>query len=142
MTDQFIYIFENEIGGEAPENPEAAIPEAVDAAYEQLYNPWFAYFLLYDPGAYWQQVTVPVLALFGDLDVQVDVNQNMPAMQTALETAGNADVTFISFPTANHLFQEADSGSPDEYGTLEQTFIPDFLPTITDWLLERVDVVE
>lgn len=48
----------------------------------------------------------------------------------------------VTFPTANHLFQDADTGGPEEYGTLEQTFLPDFLPTITDWLLERVDVVE
>lgn len=34
-----------------------------------------------------------VLALYGELDVQVDLEQNRPALEAALEEAGNEDVT-------------------------------------------------
>ena len=96
--------------------------------------------LLYNPAEAWAEVTVPVLALFGGLDVQVDAEQNVAPLEAALESAGNEDYTIEVFPTANHLFQDAETGAVGEYATLEQTFIADLLPTITDWLLARVDV--
>ncbi len=96
--------------------------------------------LLYNPAETWAEITVPVLALFGGLDVQVDAEQNVAPLEAALESAGNEDYTIEVFPTANHLFQDAETGAVAEYSTLEQTFLPDLLPTITDWLLARVDV--
>lgn len=99
---------------------------------------WMAYFVSYDPSKDWEQITVPVLALFGELDVQVDVVQNKPVLEAALAKAGNDDVTIKVFPTANHLFQTAVTGSPDEYATLEKAFVPEFLITISSWLNEHV----
>jgi len=37
----------------------------------------------------------------------------------------------------NHLFQETDgSGSPADYGDIEETFSPKALKTISDWILK------
>jgi pimeloyl-ACP methyl ester carboxylesterase len=119
---------------------EAVARQRVAIQLEGLQNPWFQFFLGYNPGDDWEQITVPVLALFGELDVQVDVSQNQPALEAALAHAGNDDVTMVIFPTANHLFQDAKTGSPAEYAALSPEFVPGFLETITDWLLERVDV--
>ena len=47
---------------------------------------------------------MPVLALFGGLDVQVDTDQNGPVLMAALEEAKNPDVTVKVFPDANDLF--------------------------------------
>lgn len=105
-------------------------------------NPWMGLFLTYDPAEDWAQITVPVLALFGGLDSRVDVAQNQPVMAAALAEAGNADVTIEVLPNANHLFQEAVTGGPDEYLTLEMQFAPGFMETISGWLLERVDIRE
>lgn len=102
--------------------------------------PWMRYFLAYDPAPDWAQTTVPVLAVYGGLDLQVDAEQNIGPLRDALDAAGNMDVTVITLDGANHLFQPAITGSPDEFGRLEQTFVPEFLPTITEWLLARVDV--
>ncbi|MFV1991829.1 MAG: alpha/beta hydrolase family protein, partial [Acidimicrobiales bacterium] len=118
---------------------------AEDLTAQQLstfQSAWYRYFLTYDPAEYWAQVNVPVLALFGALDVQVDAEQNAPPLEAALEQAGNTDFTIVTFLMANHLFQDAVTGSPDEYGTLEQEFLPTFLPTITEWLLDRLDVAQ
>lgn len=113
-------------------------PEELIAKSMLQYQNWFHYFLTYDPADAWSEVESPVLALFGDLDTQVDADQNAPALEAALEAGGNADYTIVRFPTGNHLFQNANTGSPEEYATLEQDYLPEFIPTIVDWLNERI----
>jgi pimeloyl-ACP methyl ester carboxylesterase len=94
----------------------------------------------YDPGPDWSKTTVPVLGLYGGKDVQVDAVQNGAALDAALKAAGNTDYQIVTFPTGNHLFQDAQTGGVEEYGTLPQEFLSDFLPTIGDWILARVTV--
>lgn len=119
-------------------DPEEVMRERILPQIEAMKGPWFQNFLTYDIGQDWAKITVPVLALFGGLDVQVDADQNSPALNAALEKAKNSDVTVKLFPKANHLFQEAVTGSVEEYATLPTDFVPGFLDTIADWLLERV----
>ena len=38
---------------------------------------------------------------------------------------------------ANHLFQAAVTGSPDEYTELAPEFAPEFLQLLTDWLTKQ-----
>jgi uncharacterized protein len=99
---------------------------------------WLAFFIGYDIPADWAKVRVPVLGLFGGLDVQVDASQNRQGLEAALALSGNKDVTVKVFPSANHLFQVAKTGSPEEYATLPMTFVPGFLETIRDWLRAHV----
>ena len=126
-----------------PEDQRAGINDpatfVADRVAQQLpaFQHWYAFFFAYDPRVDLEQLTVPMLALFGDKDVQVDADQNATALQAIVDEAGLQDVTIVRFPTANHLFQDAVTGSPDEYATLDQTFIPDLLPTITDWIAAR-----
>ncbi len=112
------------------------------ALMAQAESPWLQFFIDYNPAEDWRTITAPVLALFGDLDVQVDVEQNRPALEAALAEAGNEDVTVVVFPKANHLFQEADTGGIDEYAALANEFTPEFLDTILTWLLARVELSE
>jgi uncharacterized protein len=99
---------------------------------------WLAFFIGYDIASDWAKVHVPVLGLFGGLDVQVDASQNRRGLRAALARAGNKDVTTRVFPSANHLFQVAKTGSPSEYATLPMGFVPRFLETIRDWLRSHV----
>jgi len=98
------------------------------------FTPWMLNFLRLDPADFWAQTTVPVLALFGTLDVQVDADQNAGPLEDALAEAGNTDGTVITLPGANHLFQAAISGAVQEYSTLPPEFTPDLIPAILDWL--------
>ena len=107
------------------------------ASVASFQSPWLRYFFDYDPRDDLRQITVPVLVLFGELDVQVDVEQNRGPFEAALAAAGNDDVTVVVFADANHLFQEAVTGGPEEYMALEMAFLPGFLDTISDWLSER-----
>jgi pimeloyl-ACP methyl ester carboxylesterase len=111
--------------------------EQVVAAANQADNAWMRYFLGYDPRPVLRETTIPVLALNGDLDVQVDAEQNLTAIAAALEEAGNDNVTIRRYPGLNHLFQHAKTGMVGEYGTIEETFAPEVLDEIRDWILER-----
>lgn len=130
-----------------PDNQRAAIGD-LDAYLDQVVaaqlptfqSAWFASFLNYDPTDDWQNVTIPVLAIFGGLDVQVDAEQNAPALEAALEASGNSDVTIVTLPKANHLFQQAVTGGLQEYGTLEPEFTDELLPTINEWLAGHVEL--
>ena len=103
-------------------------------------NESFVTFLEYNPAVDWAKTTVPVLAIFGSLDLQVDAEQNAGPMREALTQAGNPDFSIVTIDGANHLFQAAETGTLAEYLQLPLEFTPEFLPTIRDWLLARVDV--
>jgi pimeloyl-ACP methyl ester carboxylesterase len=101
-------------------------------------TPWFRYFLDYDPVPTLQAVTVPVLAVFGELDLQVPPAVTLEPMRAALEAAPTDDVTIEVLEGANHLFQAATTGSPTEYATLPKEFLPGFAELVSGWMLERV----
>ena len=103
---------------------------------------WFRSFLGYDPTADWAQVTVPVLGIFGGKDVQVIAESNEAALREALASAGNEDVTTMTFPEANHLFQEAVTGAYSEYGELEAEFIDGFTEAVVEWMVDVAGVAE
>jgi pimeloyl-ACP methyl ester carboxylesterase len=98
---------------------------------------WFRAFLDYDPAEALRTTSVPVLALFGELDLQVPPAQNREPMARALAEAGNTDVTIEVIPGANHLFQVAITGNPREYLTLEKEFVPGLLDRISSWIQAR-----
>lgn len=107
----------------------------VQALVEQSLTPWMRYFLTFDPRPAFQNIRVPVLALNGELDVQVDAEQNLTAITAALEKGGNQNVTVHRLPEHNHLFQRARTGLMNEYGAIEETLSPRVLDLIRDWVL-------
>jgi uncharacterized protein len=111
--------------------------KSVDAQIAAFQSPWMQFFLTHDPAAVLEKVKVPVLALFGGLDLQVPAEENRAAIVKALEKAGNKDVTVKVFPDANHLYQKAVTGSPFEYANLPPEFTPGFLETVSDWILAQ-----
>lgn len=100
-------------------------------------SPWFRFFLTHDPAPFLRQVSVPVLALIGELDLQVPPGQNLPVIQAALQEGGNPDATVMELGGLNHLFQTAQTGSPLEYSGIEETLSPTALATVSDWILKR-----
>jgi hypothetical protein len=41
-------------------------------------------------------------------------------------------------PDLNHLFQHAKTGSPKEYSQIEETFAPEALKVMGDWIEKHV----
>ena len=107
----------------------------VRALAEQSLTPWMRYFLTFDPRPALEKIRVPVLALNGELDVQVDAEQNLTAIAEALEKGGNQNVAMHRLPGHNHLFQRAKTGLVNEYAAIEETISPEVLDIIRDWIL-------
>jgi len=101
-----------------------------------LLSPWFRYFVAYDPAGELEKIKIPVLALNGSNDLQVPADVNMEGIKAALEKAGNKNHKLIKLEGLNHLFQASETGSPVEYAKIEETFSPEALKIIRDWILE------
>jgi pimeloyl-ACP methyl ester carboxylesterase len=100
-----------------------------------LLSPWLRYFLEYDPLPALTHVTVPVLALNGSVDLQVEPKSNLAGVRSALAKAGNTNARIVELPGLNHLLQKSASGAVSEYAQLEETINPVALDTIGAWLL-------
>lgn len=118
----------------AAEQREAALRRFAERQAEQLLSPWFRFFLRYDPAPALRALRCPVLALGGSKDLQVPPDQNLPRIAEALAAAPTEDWTVAELPGLNHLFQTADTGSPQEYARIEQTFAPEALDRIAAWI--------
>lgn len=103
-----------------------------------LVSSWFRYFLNYDPRPTLKTVKCPVLAVNGEKDLQVPYKEDLEEIEKALKEGGNKDFQTKSFPNLNHLFQTCQTGSPNEYGQIEETFSPNVLKEIGNWILARV----
>ncbi|MEJ2240259.1 MAG: alpha/beta fold hydrolase [Gemmatimonadales bacterium] len=116
-----------------------AVDTWIQGQVQRVNSNWIRFFLTYDPAPTLARVRVPILAIAGELDLQVPPPQNLPVMRHVLEESGNPDYTVEELPGLNHLFQTATTGLPAEYRTIEETIAPAALQLISDWILERVD---
>lgn len=73
----------------------------------------------------------PVLALFGERDLQVRARDNAAAMVPHLRH-GDSRVEIL--PGLNHLFQPALTGAPSEYAVIETTLDPVAIERVAEFL--------
>jgi len=98
---------------------------------------WMRYFVMFDPSIYLSSIRCPVLALNGEKDCQVIAEQNILPIGEILRSSGNQAVTTIVLQGLNHLFQNCETGLPSEYGVIEETFDPNTLNIISDWINQQ-----
>ena len=101
------------------------------AIKQQLDSRWMQTFLTLDPAEYLPEVKCPVLALNGSKDTQV---LPLPNLQRVKQLCPKADCRTL--PDLNHLFQHCTTGSPDEYILIEETFAPEAMQAIADFILK------
>ena len=101
---------------------------------DRMLSPWFRFFIAYDPQPFYRKLKTPLLALYGDIDMQVPAAQNAPVLRLALQAAGNRGASVRVMPGLNHLFQHAKTGAPAEYATLKEDIAPEVLGPICEWL--------
>ncbi len=118
---------------ELGENPDSALVAQLQVAL----TPWFRHLLTYDPRPHFRQIRIPILALYGDLDVQVPAALNAAELERVLRASNHPDFTVNVFPGLNHLFQHAQTGLIDEYGTIEETFAPEALEMMAEWIARK-----
>ena len=113
-------------------------PETFEAALKALLSPWMRTFLTYDPRLILEQVTIPVLAINGEKDLQVPPKENLSEIKAALERGENTDHEIHELKNLNHLFQTCETGAIGEYGTIEETFNKEAMDLMTQWILKKV----
>jgi uncharacterized protein len=98
-------------------------------------DPRFRSFLDYDPGPELAALSIPVLAFYGDQDVQVPPAQSVPVLTGLL--AGKPDVTIRTLPGLDHLMRPVGPGSSTQDTTTTTTIAPAALDLVTGWMKER-----
>ena len=115
-----------------PEN----IEQVAKAEVKQLSSEWFVYFIKFNPQDYLTKLKIPVLAINGSKDFQVNATTNLEGFKKGLEKAGNKKFETINFEGLNHLFQECKTGAISEYVEIEQTISPKVLDKMSTWILK------
>lgn len=100
----------------------------------QFLSTWYRYALSLKPADYLTKVKCPVLALNGTLDIQVESVGNLAGIKAALQKAGNTHHEEVALTGLNHLFQQAKTGSVNEYAEIEETFNPVALEKVSTWI--------
>ncbi len=115
----------------------AITPLMINQQLGILESKWLCYFIRAEPSDFLSKTTCPVLALNGSKDFQVLPKINLDGIKKGLEKAKNKDVTIKELKGLNHLFQTAETGSMQEYATIEETYSPSALQLISNWINER-----
>lgn len=97
---------------------------------DSVKDPWLAHMLLDDPATDISACGSPVLALYGSRDTQVTADLNAPRMKALLP---EADVRVMD--GLNHLMQHCTTGAVSEYARITETFAPEAIDAIVDWIL-------
>jgi uncharacterized protein len=104
---------------------------ALEAGVNEADRAWLRTFIDLDPAPVLAGLGRPVLAVFGERDMQIVATENAPAVQAAL--AGNPRAMVRVLPGLNHLLQPAIDGTSEDFLFVEQTITPEALALIVDW---------
>lgn len=100
----------------------------INQQIEVMVSPDYRWMLRYDPASDIERVSVPWLALNGDMDIQV-----LPGnLETIKQLNPNADTMLLS--NHNHLLQNCKTGLPMEYAQINEDISTEALQKIADWL--------
>lgn len=101
-----------------------------------LNNPWGHEFVSFNAQTYLKNLKkMPVLALFGGSDLQVEPVSNYMAFDQALSEKEKKISTLEIIPGLNHLMQECSICNVMEYGELTQTISPVILEKVAQFIL-------
>ena len=100
------------------------------------FNAWTRYFFQFDPVPDFLNLKdCDILMIQGGLDKQVNP---IPTRQLvkSMEQAG-VGVTYVEFPSVNHMMQQAKTGKVSEYFDLEETLTAGVYIKTCSWLLDH-----
>lgn len=123
-------------GGRMPNPDDYDVPESLLQNYwavvAQIQMPYMIHFLSLDVRPDLGNITCPVLALNGSKDNQVDHESNLSAIRNGLPA--NLGNRIETVERLNHLFQHCSTGAVTEYRIIEETFAPEVLEKIVNWM--------
>jgi hypothetical protein len=86
----------------------------------------------FDPMTVVEHTTIPVLAVYGELDKNIDPIQGVEAYEVALRTAGNQDSHVELIPDVGHVLMPTRSGCIGGAGGT--SYAPRYLELLEEWL--------
>lgn len=101
------------------------------SAIQQLCSPWFFTLFHINPKTYLKKISCQTLAINGERDLQVGAASNQAIMQRYLPKNQRHEYWIV--PNANHLLQPCETGSPNEYGSIETTIMEEVLEKIASF---------
>ena len=110
----------------------------MDHMVSQLLSPWWRYSISLDVISFYMDLDCPALLLFGGKDVQLNANTNMPLIEEAVNVNKKNNINIQLIGGVNHLFQTAGTGSEYEYIQIEETFSPEVLKLLSEWILNDI----
>ena len=93
---------------------------------------WMDYFLAYDPSVAIRQITCPVMAVNGTLDVQVLAQDNLPVLHQHLPASEKHLIK--EYEALNHFLQHCTPATTLNYGQIEETISPEVLSDMVTWI--------
>lgn len=93
---------------------------------------WMDWFIDYDPEGDIKATRCPVMAVNGSKDVQVLPEMNLSGIERNLRE--NKKNVVREYPDLNHLFQTCQTGLPQEYSGIEESFNEQVLKDISVWI--------
>ena len=125
-------------GGKMPFADELDLPDELKQAYQnvvvQIQSPWMIKLLALDMRPLLGGIQCPVLAINGTKDIQVDCESNLGALRDGLPASPKNKIEAIE--GANHLFQHCTTGAIAEYRNIEETFAPEALELMVQWMTQ------
>lgn len=101
-----------------------------EQSFPALTSPYMRALLRIKPQDYLSRVRCPVVAIFGEVDMQVD-RSNFDELKRLLP---KAKATLLAHH--NHLMQPAETGFPDEYARIEITFSSEAMQALLSLMRE------
>lgn len=125
-------------GGRMPMADELDLPDELKQNYlavlHQIQTPYMIKLLSLDMRPLLGGIACPVLAINGTRDIQVDHESNLGALRSGLPARPDNRIEAIE--GVNHLFQHCITGAVSEYRQIEETFAPEALELIVNWLAD------
>lgn len=140
LTEEFekeLYSFMLRVSEPMDEEQKENIGILKDQIIKQFDNPWYKYFIDYNPITALTQMHSPVLAINGEKDTQVSY-KNLEYIESALVQGGNNRVTTKIYENLNHMFQQCETGLMEEYSKIQETINPEVLKDILVWIQRQL----
>jgi pimeloyl-ACP methyl ester carboxylesterase len=110
------------------------IDNYVNVQTAQYTSNWWHYFLQFDVTTYLSQLKIPILALNGNKDTDVESKSNLNGIRNTLKKSGNENFKIVELKNVNHFFQVSKDNKIENLYFNTDTFSKVALKEIGQWI--------